>query len=178
MLISNGWTDDLFPPDEAIRFYNRTRAHHPGTPISLIFSDHGHQRGQNKAADATFRNAELHAWFDHYVKGTGPLPFEGVQTLTQTCPDTAASGGAGGAFDDPDGDAPFSAATWSELAPGEVRLQSAPAQTIAPGRAVRRRSARRSTRSPAAAPAPPLPAPTSPASRATASIRPPPAATR
>ena len=25
MLISNGWTDDLFPADEAIRFYNRTR---------------------------------------------------------------------------------------------------------------------------------------------------------
>ena len=30
MLISNGWTDDLFPPDEAIRFYNRTRADAPG----------------------------------------------------------------------------------------------------------------------------------------------------
>ncbi len=30
MLISNGWTDDLFPPDEAIRFYNRTRTNHPG----------------------------------------------------------------------------------------------------------------------------------------------------
>ena len=56
MLISNGWTDDLFPPDEAIRFYNRTRTKHPGTPISLIFTDHGHQRGQNKDADADFRN--------------------------------------------------------------------------------------------------------------------------
>ena len=29
MLISNGWTDDLFPADEAIRFYNRTRTEHP-----------------------------------------------------------------------------------------------------------------------------------------------------
>ncbi len=26
----NGWTDDLFPPDEAIRFYNRTRTQYPG----------------------------------------------------------------------------------------------------------------------------------------------------
>ena len=26
LLISNGFTDDLFPPDEAIRFYNRTRS--------------------------------------------------------------------------------------------------------------------------------------------------------
>jgi len=132
-LISNGWTDDLFPPDEALRFYNRTRTNHPGTPISLIFSDHGHQRGQNKAVDAAFRNAELHEWFDHYVRGTGPLPFEGVQTLTQTCPDTAASGGAGGAFEDPAGDAPFRAPTWSEIAPGELRLQSAAEQTIVPG---------------------------------------------
>ncbi len=30
LLISNGWTDDLFPPDEAIRFYNRTRSQYPG----------------------------------------------------------------------------------------------------------------------------------------------------
>jgi hypothetical protein len=133
MLISNGWTDDLFPPDEAIRFYNRTRTNHPGTPMSLIFTDHGHQRGQNKAADASFRNAQLHEWFDHYVKGSGPLPFQGVQTLTQTCPNTAPSGGAGGPFDDPATDSPFSAPSWRELAPGEVRFQSAAAQTIVPG---------------------------------------------
>ena len=29
---------------------------HPGTPVSLIFTDHGHQRGQNKVPDATFRS--------------------------------------------------------------------------------------------------------------------------
>ena len=29
LLISNGWTDDLFPADEAIRFYNRTPRHAP-----------------------------------------------------------------------------------------------------------------------------------------------------
>ena len=85
LLISNGWTDDLFPPDEAIRFYNRTRANHPGTPIALIFSDHGHQRGQNKAVDATFRARQRRAWLDFYVRGIGPQPFLGVQTLTQTC---------------------------------------------------------------------------------------------
>ena len=121
MLISNGWTDDLFPPDEALRFYNRTRTEHPGTPISLIFSDHGHQRGQNKTADATFRRSQAHAWLDFYVKHTGPEPFQGVQTLTTTCPDTASSAG------------PFRAPTWRELAPGEVRLSSATAQTIVPG---------------------------------------------
>ncbi len=51
LLISNGWTDDLFPPDEAIRFYNRTRTQCPGAQLNLFFMDYGHQRGQNKPAD-------------------------------------------------------------------------------------------------------------------------------
>ena len=130
LLISNGWTDDLFPPDEAIRFYNRTRDTHPGTPVSLIFSDHGHQRGQNKTPDATFRNAQTHAWLDHYVKGEGPAPYQGVQTLTQVC--GGPSGGATGAFDDANTDEPFRAPTWADLPNGEVRFTSAPAKTIAP----------------------------------------------
>jgi hypothetical protein len=130
LLISNGWTDDLFPVDEAIRFYNRTRATHPGTPVSLIFTDHGHQRGQNKGPDSTFRSRQLHAWFDHYVKGTGAAPFQGVQTLTQAC--GGPSGGATGAFDDPNTDLPFRAATWADLAPGEIGFASAAAKTIAP----------------------------------------------
>ncbi len=130
LLISNGWTDDLFPPDEAIRFYNRTRTNHPGTPIALIFSDHGHQRGQNKAVDATFRARQRRQWLDFYVRGLGTQPFLGVQTLTQTC--GGPSGGRTGDFDDADTDVPFSAPTWAELAPGEIRFTSAAAQTIAP----------------------------------------------
>jgi predicted acyl esterase len=127
MLISNGWTDDLFPPDEAIRFYNRTRTRHPGTPIALVFTDHGHQRGQNKAADDTFRSRARYAWFEFYVKRAGPAPFLGVQTLTQTC--GAPSDGASGPFDDPDTDVPFQASSWATLAPGEIRLE-APAQQV------------------------------------------------
>ncbi len=130
LLISNGWTDDLFPPDEAIRFYNRTRATYPGTPVSLIFSDHGHQRGQNKAPDATFRSRQLHAWFDHYVKGTGAAPFQGVQTLTQAC--GGPSGGATGPFDDPNTDQPFRAPTWADFPGGEIRFTDAAAKVIPP----------------------------------------------
>jgi predicted acyl esterase len=130
LLISNGWTDDLFPPDEAIRFYHRTRAAHPGAPVSLIFTDHGHQRGQNKGPDATFRSRQLHNWFDYYVKGTGPEPYQGVQTLTQACGNP--SGGATGSFDDPNTDQPFRAPTWADLAPGEVRHSDAAGKVIAP----------------------------------------------
>jgi predicted acyl esterase len=129
MLIANGWTDDLFPPDEAIRFYNRTRTNHPGTPIALIFTDHGHQRAQNKANDITFRTRARRAWFDFYMKGTGAQPFLGVRTLTKTC--AQFSGGTTGDFDDPNTDLPFQAATWATLAPGEVRLEDAAQQVIA-----------------------------------------------
>jgi hypothetical protein len=131
LLMSNGFTDDLFPPDEAIRFYNRTRARHPGLPFSLMFTDHGHQRGQNKVPDTAFRDSQTHNWFDYYVKGVGPQPFQGVQTLTKTC--GGPSGGATGPFDDPNTDQPFRAPSWAQLAPGEVRLSGPAQQVITPG---------------------------------------------
>ena len=42
LLISNGFTDDLFPVDEAVRFYNRTRDQYPGADISMFHIDYGH----------------------------------------------------------------------------------------------------------------------------------------
>lgn len=120
LFISNGFTDDLFPADEAIRFYNRTRDQYPSADISLMFFDHGHARGQNKDADAALLRARQEAWMDYYLRGQGSKPANQVETLTQTCPDTAASGG------------PYTAPTWLSLAPGEVRHKSAAQQTIAP----------------------------------------------
>ena len=125
LLISSGFTDDLFPADEAIRFYNRTRTEHPGADISLFFGSFGHQRGQNKADALTARSAAELAWFNYHVRGIGSAPFEGVTTYTQTCPNAAASGG------------PYTAGNWAALAPGEVRLQGlAPADHPADGRVV------------------------------------------
>ena len=121
LLISNGFTDDLFPVDEALRFYNRTRSEYPGAHISLVFFDHGHARGQNKGPDTALLDARQEAWFDYYLKGQGARPADQAETLTQTCPKAAASGG------------PFTAATWAGLAPGEVRFRSAALQAIAPG---------------------------------------------
>ena len=120
LLISSGWTDDLFPADEAIRFYNRTKAEYPGAAISLFFGSFGHQRGQNKADALAARAAQELAWFNYYVKGQGPVPFQGVTTYTQTCPNAAASGG------------PFTAPTWAQIAPGEIRIDSAAPKTILP----------------------------------------------
>jgi predicted acyl esterase len=121
LLIQNGWNDDLFPVDEALRFYQRTRSQYLGDPISLFFMDDGHQRSQNKAADVAAFNQRLEAWFAHYLKGEGANPSSSVEALTTTCPKTAPSEG------------PYAAADWSGLSPGEIRLQSATAQTIEPG---------------------------------------------
>lgn len=121
LLIANGWTDDLFPADEALRYYNRTKTQYPNTPLSLFFGDWGHPRAQNKPADLERYVAAVHRWLDYYVKGVGPKPFQGVQALTETCPGSAGSAG------------PYRASDWARLAPGEVRLTSQKAQTIQPG---------------------------------------------
>jgi predicted acyl esterase len=119
LLIQNGWNDDLFPADEAIRFYNRTRTQYPGDPISLYFMDDGHMRSQNKQADEEAFEVRQNAWFDHYLKEEGSEPKSSVEILTTTC-----SGPSQG---------PYKADSWKNLAPGEVRFHSAAPQTIVPG---------------------------------------------
>ena len=119
LLISNGWTDDLFPADEALRFYNRTRMQYPGSPIALMFFDFGHMRGTGKPADTARLQQRQFAWFDHYVKGDDSVPIlNGVETLTQTCPKAAPSGG------------PFDAPDWNALHPGEVRFKAADPEDV------------------------------------------------
>jgi predicted acyl esterase len=123
MLISNGYTDDLFPADEAIRFYNKTRTLHPGTPIGLFFGDFGHQRAANKPDVTSALNARNNAWLDFYVKGTGSAPPAQVESWTQTCPNTGATPSGG----------PFTAPNWASIAKGEVRIAAAAAKTIVAG---------------------------------------------
>ena len=116
---ASGWTDDLFPVDEAIRLRNAVLEAHPGTPFALMFFDTGHQRGTNRRADRTRYQRHLAAWMEHYVKGDGSVrPLRGVETLTQTCPTSAPSGG------------PFTAPSWPQMRRGEVRLSDAATHTL------------------------------------------------
>ena len=112
ILIAQGTTDDLFPASEALRYYNRMRALHPGVAVALILIDDGHARAVygNGYEEVTRRTQ---AWFDHFVKGVGPRPFDGVEAWTQTCPAPSIPGG------------PYFADSWPALHPGEVRLRSA-----------------------------------------------------
>jgi fermentation-respiration switch protein FrsA (DUF1100 family) len=121
LLIQNGWNDDLFPVEEAVRYYNRTRAQYPGNPISLFEMDDGHARSQNKPADEALFLQRENAWFDHYLKGEGPEPTSSAEALTTTCPKGSASEG------------PYKADNWEDLSPGEVQLDGVAAQTIVPG---------------------------------------------
>jgi predicted acyl esterase len=118
--MASGWMDDLFPADESIRFYNRTRHRHLGVPISVFIGDLGHPRSQHKPADFSLSSARQVAWLDHYVKGAGAPPFQGVEMLTQTCPASAPSGG------------PYVAGSWAAAAPGEISFDFPGGATITP----------------------------------------------
>ena len=120
MLMASGFTDDLFPADETIRYYNRTKTQYPGADLKLFFGDFGHMRGANKSNDAAILNNRIDSWFRYYLKGKGSRPAQGAEALTQTCPHSAPS------------DGPYSAKSWAEMAPGEVRLSDGSTKVIAP----------------------------------------------
>ena len=117
LLIANGFTDDLFPVDEALRYYNLDRALYPAAPIGLIDGDFGHMRAQNKAGDKALLSARIDAFLNRYLRG-GPATPLGATAFVETCPATTPSAG------------PYSAASWSALHPATVTYASETTQTI------------------------------------------------
>lgn len=125
LFISSGWTDDLFPVDEALRFYNGVRSRFPNSPISLLFANHGHSRGANSPGDLAIIRARVHALFDHYVKAAGDpagAPASDVETYLTACPSPAPAASPG----------PRRAATWATIHPGEIRFLAKPSAQLAP----------------------------------------------
>jgi predicted acyl esterase len=109
LLMANGWTDDLFPVDEMVRYYNRTRTEHPKADVALFAAEiRGHPRSQNKEDVQAVLTKRRDTWMAHYIKGAGDEPTQGVEAYTQTCPGDAPSGG------------PYFAKDWAHLARGEV----------------------------------------------------------
>jgi predicted acyl esterase len=121
LLIQNGWTDDLFPPEHALRVYNYVRsAYGKSFPVSLQFGDLGHSRGSNKTATNLFFSNQGARFFAANLKG-GPAhpPAPGsVTAFTQTCPKTKPDGG------------PFTAASWPAIQRGHLTFGSAATQTF------------------------------------------------
>jgi fermentation-respiration switch protein FrsA (DUF1100 family) len=119
LLIENGWTDDLFPPEQALRVYDAVRASYPGDIVNLQFGDLGHSRGSNKPTVNHPFNDQGAGFFDALLRGIGQPPPPGRATAyTQTCPATAPDGG------------PFTASAFGKLATGQVTFGSAAPQTV------------------------------------------------
>jgi predicted acyl esterase len=118
LLLQEGWTDDLFTPQEALRIYADTEQGREG-PVALQFGDLGHGRGANKAAQEQFFSDQGAAFFDAYLKKQGTPPAAGsVSVFTQTCPKTAPAAG------------PYNSTSWAAMHPGDFRLAGRPARRI------------------------------------------------
>jgi ABC-2 type transport system ATP-binding protein len=118
LLVGSGFSDDLFPVAESLRFANRLQQLHPHAPLSLWYFDFGHQRGANKPADRARLLRAIYGWFDYYLRDRGHRPGNGVTAMTQTCPHTLRSAG------------PYHEATFAQLARGEVRASFTKTQSV------------------------------------------------
>jgi predicted acyl esterase len=119
LLIENGWTDDLFPPEHALRAYNYLRNAYSGFPVSLQFGDLGHSRGANKALTNKYLNNQGSRFFAARLadNAKGPAPGS-VTAFSQTCPNTTPDGG------------PYKARTWEALQRTGVSFGSDAAKTF------------------------------------------------
>ena len=121
LMLASGFTDDLFPADEAIRFANRTAKRFPGTPLSLLLGDFGHQRASNKPNERARLVRAIRHWFDVHLRGAKRRRPAGVTAFLQGCPR------------DRRAPAPFTAPSFAELATSSTALTAQPGQTIVSG---------------------------------------------
>jgi fermentation-respiration switch protein FrsA (DUF1100 family) len=119
LLLENGFTDDLFPPSQALRAYNQIRAAHPKAPISLQFGDLGHSRGTNApGVDHAFQGQAV-SFFNHWLKHAGPSLKPGsVEVYREVCPAGASIG------------QPYTAASWAAIHPHSKSFGSLAPQTV------------------------------------------------
>jgi hypothetical protein len=116
LFIYNAWTDDLFPAEEALRFWRRTSVRHPTTEFALHFANgFGHPRAALNG-DVLRVATRVNQFLDRHLLGAGAaLP--GVEIYTQACGGSTERG-------------PIAAAGWDALAQGEVRFRDSRAHTF------------------------------------------------
>ena len=69
-----GFTDDLFPLDEAKRMLLALKSLDPAYPIASYFGDIGHPRASNKTGEVDYVLGLIRTWFAYYLKGEGAQP--------------------------------------------------------------------------------------------------------
>jgi X-Pro dipeptidyl-peptidase (S15 family) len=106
LLVQALWGDDVFGPAEALRPYNAVRERNPRAQVTLQFV----HTAQEAAADAR-GNRFLDAWLRR--RGRPPTPGS-VLAWARACPGTPR----------------FSAASWTDLHPGAIRIASSRPRTV------------------------------------------------
>jgi pimeloyl-ACP methyl ester carboxylesterase len=90
-VIQSGWTDSLFPVNEALHYANRVEASGTPPPLLLLFDDDGHPWAQDKPGDVAFNNRTGIAFLDSVVL-RHRRPQTGIDVRAQTCPAGVPSG--------------------------------------------------------------------------------------
>jgi pimeloyl-ACP methyl ester carboxylesterase len=113
LLIQSGWTDGLFPVNQALGAYDAIRKANPSAPVALQLADSGHGPGVNHPTDIADFEAQGLSFFDAWLKGSGgakPAPGS-VKAYTMVCPSSKPAGGG-----------PFTASSFKALAHGSLKL--------------------------------------------------------
>ncbi len=119
LLIESGWTDDIFPVEQALRVYNQLRSPGINGYVALMFGDVGHPPASNKKNTIEAFSAEAAQFFAAKLKHEGEAPKDGsVTAYTQTCPKSAPANG------------PYVATSFRKLATHTLAFGSGAAQTF------------------------------------------------
>ncbi len=117
LLLQNGWTDGVFPVEQALHVYNQVRALRGYA--ALVVGDLGHAPASNKVNTDEAFNTEGASFFAAKLKHQGLAPRNGsVVAYTMTCPKGAPGGG------------PFTARAWAKLHAHTLTLSSSQAKTF------------------------------------------------
>ncbi|MEY2568576.1 MAG: type transport system ATP-binding protein [Actinomycetota bacterium] len=82
-----GFTDPLFPGLEALQMVQRLRAVDPGYPIKLFLGDLGHDYTGQRQDEWDLVRAQMNAFLDHYLSGSGAVPSFDVGATVTRCLD-------------------------------------------------------------------------------------------
>jgi hypothetical protein len=113
-LLVYGWTDSLFPVDQALRWVYREHGAHPSAVIGQMYTDIGHPPAPNKPEDRKRVVERVTAWHEHYLLGHTSVPVvHGVEAWLHNCSSETGSS------------VTMHAPSWSALHPRSVRLHGA-----------------------------------------------------
>jgi predicted acyl esterase len=119
LLIYNSWTDDLFPGDEALRFWRKTITRHPGAEIAVhLAGGFGHPRASLADAASIVRVGQrITEFFALHLKDAAVPPPPAFEVYTQACGGAEVQG-------------PYIGPDWDAIRPGEVRFADDTPRTV------------------------------------------------